>query len=424
MPKAYALIDCNNFYVSCEQVFNPKLRNKAVVVLSNNDGCVISRSQEAKSIGIEMGQPIFKCKDIVDKYNIQVLSSNFCLYGDMSNRVMTAISDLCSDVEIYSIDEAFIIFNYDKNLNINNYLTNIRNIVFKWTGIPVSIGSGITKTLAKTANRIAKKNNKLNGVFNLIINDLEIEKYLEEINVSDIWGIGYSFSKLLSKHNIYNAKQLRNLPDSWIRAHLKTPGLKTIHELRGIPCIEIDEVIKPRKTIITSRTFGKDVESIIELNEAVSSFVTNASEKLRKQKSVASCVHTYIMSNPFKDCERYYNSTIVYPTLPTANTLELINCSLAGLKKIYKDKIKYKKAGIMLSGIIPGIDAKTSLFFDPYSESKDESLMKVMDKINTIYGRDMIYPLSNGIKHSWGMRQLRKSQRYTTKFEELLTIKI
>jgi len=424
MPRAFALIDRNNFYVSCEQVFNPKLRNRAVVVLSNNDGCVISRSQEAKSIGIEMGQPIFKCKEIVDKYKIQVLSSNFCLYGDMSNRVMSVISNLCPDFEIYSIDEAFIVFQYDRNFDIDFYLSGIRKTIYRWTGIPVSIGSGTTKTLAKAANKIAKRKRELNGVFNLITNDTEIDKYLKEINVSDIWGIGYSFSKLLKKHNINNAKELKNIPDSWIREHLKTPGLKTIHELRGIPCIIIEEANKPKKNIITSRTFGKDVESLNELNEAISSFVTNAAEKLRRQRSVASFVYIYIMSNPFKECERYYNSIVAYPSIPTANSLELIKYSLIGLNKIYKNKIKYKKAGIMLSGIIPELDAKSNLFSEPYPDSRDEGLMKVMDKINTIYGRDMIYPLSNGIKNSWGMRQLRKSPRYTTKFEELLTIKI
>jgi DNA polymerase V len=423
MIKAFALVDCNNFYVSCEQVFKPKLRDKAVVVLSNNDGCVISRSDKAKEIGIQMGQPIFKCKDMVKKYNIQVLSSNFSLYGDISNRVMSTLSQICSDIEIYSIDEAFILFNYENTFSIESYLKRIRDTVYKWTGIPVSIGSGTTKTLAKAANKIAKRNKELKGILNLIENP-DLENYLEQINVSDIWGIGRSFDKLLNKHKIFNAKQLRDLSDSWVREHLKTPGLKTIHELRGIPCIELDEVIKPKKSIITSRTFGSDVENLKELKEAISSFITNASDKLRQQNSVASCIHIYITSNPFKDVEKYYNSTIIYVNNPTANTLELIKYALIGLEKIYKDKIIYKKAGIMLSGIMPDIDAKSSLFFDTYPDSKEEKLMNVMDKINIKYGRNTIYPLSNGIEHNWKMRQLRKSQRYTTQLDELLTIKL
>lgn len=423
MSKAFALIDCNNFYVSCEQAFNPKLINKPVVVLSNNDGCVISRSQEAKDIGIKLGQPIFKYKDIVSKFNIQVLSSNYTLYGDISNRIMTIFSQICPNIEIYSIDEAFILFNYYKTFSIDDYFKKIRDTIYKWTSIPVSIGSGITKTLAKVANKIAKRNKELKGIFNLVDNP-ELDKYLESIDVSDVWGIGRSFAKLLNTNGIYNAKQLSNVSDTWAKKYLKTPGLKTVLELRGISCIELDNVVKPKKSIITSRTFGNDIESLEEMSEAISTFITNAVDKLRKQNSVASIVHIFIKSNPFKEGEKYYNSTTVYPTTPTANTLELIKCALIGLKKIYKDKVKYKRAGIMLSGLMKNMDAKSSLFSKAYPDSEEQKLMNVIDKINTKYGRNTIYPLSNGIKHKWKMKQLKKSQRYTTKLDELLTISI
>jgi DNA polymerase V len=423
MNKIFGLVDCNNFYVSCEQAFNPKLSNKPVVVLSNNDGCVISRSQEAKDLGITLGQPIFKCMDMVEKYNIQVLSSNFSLYGDISNRIMSTLSQICPDIEIYSIDEAFILLDSNQASNLEDYLKIIRDTIYKWTGIPVSIGAATTKTLAKVANKIAKRNKDLKGIFNLV-DKPNLEEYLETIDVSDIWGIGRSFVKLLNKHGVYNAKQLSTVNDSWAKKYLKTPGLKTVLELRGIPCIELNDVVQPKKSIITSRTFGNDICNIQEMTEAISTFTTNAADKLRKQNSVASCVQVFVMSNPFKDGEKYFNSTIIPTKIPTANTLDLIRYALIGLKKIYKDKIKYKKAGVMLSEIIQNEGAKSSLFDDVYPESKDEKLMNVIDNINLRYGRNTLYPLSNGIEHNWKMKQLRKSQRYTTNLNELLTINI
>lgn len=423
MSKIVALIDCNNFYVSCEQVFDPKLLNKPVVVLSNNDGCVISRSKEAKEAGIEMGAPIFKCNEIVKKYDVRILSANFSLYGDMSNRIMNTITYLCPEIEVYSIDEAFVEFDSKNMENVEEYIKYIKETIKKWTGIPVSIGASTTKTLAKLTNKIAKKNKEFNGVFSLL-GDKNLDEYLEKIEVSDVWGIGRSSTKLLNENNIYNAKQLSKLPYSWAKKYLKTPGLKTVLELKGIPCIKVEEVVKPKKSIITSRSFGKDIKNIEEMKEAISSFITIATEKLRKQKSIASLINVFVISNPFKEGLKYFNSNTVYLPSATADTFELIKHSLRGLEKIYKENVNYKKAGIMLAGIIPETNVNSTLFHKDYIKGKEEEFIKAMDIINIRYGRNTLFPASNGIEHNWKMKQLKKSKCYTTQWDELPIVKI
>ncbi|MDI6860702.1 MAG: Y-family DNA polymerase [Caldisericia bacterium] len=420
--KVFALVDCDNFYVSCERVFNPKLKGKPVVVLSNNDGCVISRSDEVKEIGIPMGAPIFQYENLVKKYKIELLSSNFTLYGDMSRRVMETIKTMCPDIEIYSIDEAFLSFDRFKYHNINEYIKKIRERVLKWTGIPISIGVGETKTLAKIATKIAKKDKSLGGIFNLLERS-DVDEFLKKIEIRDVWGIGPSFEEFLKKNEIITAYDFKYLPYEWVKKHLKTLGLRILLELNGIPCIEMEFEEKPKKSISTSRSFGKDLTDFKDLKEAISSFITIAAEKLRKEKQLASIVTVFLMSNPFKETEKYFKTSSFYFPRPTANTSEIIEGGINELKKIYKSGILYKKAGVILQGLIPE-EESLFFFFDPiYKGSREEMLMKTIDTINKKFGRDTIKPLSNGINKPYMMRQLRRSKNYTTRWDEIPIVK-
>lgn len=420
--RVFALVDCDNFYVSCERVFNPKLKGKPVVVLSNNDGCVISRSDEVKELGIPMGAPIFQYEDFVKKYKIELLSSNFTLYGDMSRRVMETIKTMCPDIEIYSIDEAFLSFDRFKYHNIDDYIKKIREKVLKWTGIPISIGVGETKTLAKIATKIAKKDKSLKGTFNLL-DRKDIDEFLKKIEIRDVWGIGTRFEEFLKKNDVITAYDFKYLPYDWVKKHLKTFGLRILLELNGIPCIEMEFEEKPKKSISTSRSFGKDLTDFKDLKEAISSFITIAAEKLRKGKQLATIITVYLMSNPFKDTEKYFKTSSYYFPRPTANTSEIIEAGINELKKIYKSGILYKKAGVILQGLIPEEEG-LFFFFDPiYKGSREEILMKTIDLINKKFGRETIKPLSNGIDKPYMMRQLKRSKNYTTRWDEILIVK-
>lgn len=420
--KVFALVDCDNFYVSCERVFNPKLKGKPVVVLSNNDGCVISRSDEVKELGIPMGAPIFQYEDLVKKYKIELISSNFTLYGDMSRRVMETIKTLCPDIEIYSIDEAFLSFDRFKYHNIDEYIKKIRDRVLKWIGIPISIGVGETKTLAKIATRIAKKDKSLKGTFNLL-DRKDIDDFLKKIEIRDVWGIGARFEEFLKKNDVITAYDYKYLPYNWVKKHLKTFGLRILLELNGIPCIEMEFDEKPKKSISTSRSFGKDLTNFKDLKEAISSFITIAAEKLRKERQIASIVTVYLMSNPFKEEEKYFKTSSYYFPRPTANTIEIIEAGIEELKKIYKTGILYKKAGVILQGLIPEDEGQFFFFDSIYKGSKEEILMKTIDAINKKFGRETIKPLSNGINKPYMMRQLKRSKNYTTRWDEIPIVK-
>jgi len=420
--RVFALVDCDNFYVSCERVFNPKLKNKPVVVLSNNDGCVISRSNEVKEIGIPMGAPIFQYEDIVKKYKIELLSSNFTLYGDMSRRVMETLKTLCPDIEIYSIDEAFLSFDRFKYHNIDEYIRKIRERVLKWTGIPISIGVGETKTLAKIATKIAKKDKSLGGTFNLL-DRKDKDEYLKKIEIRDVWGIGARYEEFLKKNDVISAYDFKYLPYDWVKKHLKTFGLRILLELNGIPCIEMEFEEKPRKSISTSRSFGKDLTEFKDLKESISTFITIASEKLRKNHQLASILTVFIMSNPFKGGEKYFKSSSYYFPRPTANTIEMIEAGVEELRKIYKNGILYKKAGVILQGLIPEEEGQFFFFDSLYKGSREEILMKIIDNINKKFGRETIKPLSNGIKKPFQMRQLYRSKNYTTRWEDIPIVK-
>jgi len=422
MNKVFALVDCNSFYVSCERVFHPAFKNKPVVVLSNNDGCAISRSQEAKDVGIAMGAPIFKCEQLVKQHDVKVFSANFVLYGDMSGRVMSTLATFTPNLEIYSIDEAFLSLEGFENLGYLSYGRKIRSAVRERTGIPVSVGIAPTKTLAKVANHIAKDNPRMGGVF-CFIDEKDIDQWLEKTPVREIWGIGHEKALFLSRHGITNALQLKKAPDDWIKKHLTIMTLRTVHELRGTPSITFEEIQPNKKAIVTSRTFGYEVSALSEMEEAISAYISKAAEKVRLQGSVAGHIQVFIETNPFKG-SYYRNSASVDITPPTAYTPQLVEIAKRLLAKIYKEGYRYKSCGVMLTNFSDQTKVQQDLFAPVYSDSPNQRLMKVMDGYNRTANSGQLFFAAEGAGKPWFMKQSRKSKRFTTRWDELLEINI
>ncbi|HHO76590.1 MAG TPA: Y-family DNA polymerase [Deltaproteobacteria bacterium] len=419
MQKLFALVDCNNFYVSCERVFNPSLAGKPVVVLSNNDGCVIARSNEAKDAGIQMGQPIFQCRDLVSKHNVRVFSSNYCLYGDISGRVMDILSHFTPEMEIYSIDEAFLCMDGISG-DPADYAHDIRHIVKKWVGVPVSVGIGPSKTLAKAAAVVAKKVSRHEGVFDITACAQDI---LSVMDVADIWGIGRQYSRFLRQHGIETALDLRDADDTWIRKNLKTPGLRTVMELRGISCIPLEQSQAPKKTIVCSRSFGRKVTDLDELKEAASAYVSRAAEKLRAQKSAASFIEVTLTEFPFNQGAPATHIASMDIPVATSYTPELISYAKALLERVYKKGPVYRKAGIMLSGIVPRGRVQASLFHPCHEGPREHVLMETVDAINARWGTGTIVCAASGSNRPWWMRQAHRSPRFTTSWKELPLVK-
>jgi DNA polymerase V len=421
--KIFALVDCNNFYVSCERVFNPKLNNVPVIVLSNNDGCVVARSEEAKKLGITMGIPYFKIENIVKANSVKVFSSNYALYADMSERVLNTLAAFTPNIEPYSIDEAFLNLG---NLGINDltaYGKNIRKCIFKDTGIPVSVGIATTKTLAKIANEYVKHNLKLSGVFD-ITTFPKMDRLLDHVPVYDVWGIGGAFGKMLMGKGILTAKNFRDASESFVKSNMGVMGLRTQYELQGISAVDLEEVIGPKREIISSRSFGKYVTDITELEEAVSQYTIRAAEKLRRQRSICSIVYVTLQTNHHKLTDLQHAETrSITLAEPTNYTPELIRHTEYLLRKAYKKGFNYIKAGVMLSGILPEDSMQLSVFKSG-NRIKQSSAMKVMDSINNIWGRDTLKIASSGIMQKWAMKRQHISQRYTTKWDELLSVRV
>ena len=423
MADIFALVDCNNFYASCERVFAPRLRKRPVVVLSNNDGCVVARSNEAKALGIPMGTPVFKCRKVIEKNHVAVFSSNYTLYGDMSARVMETLHRFTPDVEVYSIDEAFVNLQGLSRYAPEKIGRRIRRTVPQWTGIPVSIGIGRTRTLAKVANRFAKKDPALNGVMD-ISDHHDISALLKKTAVEDIWGIGRQYSRVLNNHGIRTAHQLSQAADRWIRRHLHVTGLRTVMELRGISCIPMEEAPPPKKAICSSRSFGKPVTSLCELREAASSYVARAALKMRNQDSMASCVQVYLTTNVFSKKDPIYTNGITIPLArPTAHTPELAACALKGLERIFRAGYQYKKVWILLTGFVPVSEFQPELFTPSYPNSRHHGLMKTMDHINRRMGTDTLYFAGAGRAREWRMKRARLSAGFTTDWNEIPTVK-
>lgn len=408
-----ALVDCDSFYVACERVFNPKWEKRPVVVLSNNDGCVIARSREAKELGIPMGCPFFECKQLALRHGVIICSSNYCLYGDMSARVMATLEAHSAEIQIYSIDEAFLSFDFNHPIE---EAKKLRKIVKMHTGIPVSIGIAETKTLTKVASRIAKKNYKEEGVF--LIDEANRVDILSQFPIEDIWGIGHQYAKKLDCLGIKYAIDLANKSDPWIRKNMTVVGLRTAYELRGQPCFSLDDEPPPKKSITSSRSFGAPVKTLEELCEATAYYVSNAAEKLRSQKSFASAMYLFLDYHPFRSGGDH--AKIIFPE-PTNYTPQLIKYSNEAIQKVYKKGFMYRKSGVILDGLIQEEGFQFDLFYKGNFE-KQKKVMEIMDSMNQ--KKEMVWLAAEGVKKPWLMKCNLKSKKYTTSWSELLKIRI
>ncbi|WP_321403321.1 Y-family DNA polymerase [Maridesulfovibrio sp.] len=418
--RIFGLVDCNNFYVSCERLFRPEIRNSPVVVLSNNDGCVIARSQEAKAIGIPMGAPAYKYNNFFLHNSVQVFSSNYALYGDLSQRVTATLATITPDLEVYSIDESFLELPPCMLKELPSIGQEIRARIFKWTGIPVSVGFGSTKTLAKAASRFAKRYPPAEGIFSLCGRN-DMDRLLEKIPVTDIWGIGRRHGKRLIARGVSTARAFRDLPNLWLKKNMSVTGLHTALELRGTPCFELDNSPQPKKTISSSRSFGCPVSTLTDLEESVAAYVARAAEKLREQQSLTGGVMVYLTTNRFNNLPQYSNSATRLLPIATDYTPELINAATRCIRSIYKEGYRYKKTGVILLDLCGKYNRQCNLLELERTDNpgKKERVMKLLDSANIRFGRQTLSYASEGIKQPWQMNRKFKSPAYTTCWDEL-----
>ncbi|MDP3436029.1 MAG: Y-family DNA polymerase [Bacteroidales bacterium] len=418
----YGLADCNNFYVSCERVFNPSLCGKPVIVLSNNDGCVISRSQEAKQLGIKMGEPLFRIKKLIKKERVYLFSSNFALYGDISWRIMERLRQMVPAIEVYSIDEAFIDFRGISDEVATSLARNITSILLRDVGIPVSIGLSTTKTLAKVAARLCKRYPKLNNCC-VMNKDSDIEKVLSKFPVEDVWGVGRRYSKMLNSEGVYTAKKFIECNPLWVREKMSIVGLRTWKELNGEPSIGFEENLNDKQQICTSRSFSSDLYDHEKVIMAIAKFASSGAEKLRKQGGVTSQLHIFILTNPFKEgVKEDYRSIVVPLSYPTDSTFEIVKASCSAALSILKSGYGYKKAGVIITDITKKNETTGSLFCEK-DLGKESDLMRSLDEINLKYGRDTLVTAAQGVdKIQYNMNNL--SRRYTTFWEDIIKVKI
>jgi DNA polymerase V len=412
MPPIFALVDCNNFYASCERVFNPKLNSQPIVVLSNNDGCVVARSNEAKALGIRMGVPEFQIRPLLRAHHVQVFSSNYTLYGDMSQRVMETLEQFCPDLEIYSIDEAFLSLSGFASRNLTEYGRTIRATVKQWTGIPVSVGIAETKTLAKIANRVAKRTPDTSGVFNLFA-CLDRDALLSSVAVEDVWGIGPNHARVLNQHGITTALQLREIDDTWIRKRMGVVRLRRVMELRGVSCLDLEQCPPTKQSLTCSRAFGTCIHTLAEMEEAVSVYTSRVAEKLRRGRLAATVLTVCLTTNEFKEGAQYSNALTLKLPIVTDSTSELIGCALQGIRVIYRDGYLYKRAGVILTGLVPVSQTQTDLF-DTHDRKKSKRLTTALDAVNDRWGAGTLQYASSGITKAWKTQFHRRSPAYTT----------
>ena len=413
-----ALVDGNNFYVSCERVFNPKLENRPVVVLSNNDGCAVARSNEVKALGVRMGTPWFQMKDLAREHGIIALSSNYALYADMSNRMMAVLAQYSPDQEIYSIDECFLGLDGFGHVDLVEYGNAIRMRVRQWVGIPVCIGIAKTKTLAKLANHSAKKELAGNdGVCDFTrMGAAELSRLFSCINVSEVWGVGRQLTRNLGDMNIHTVEDLRLADVRSLRDRFSVVLERTVAELNGVACIELGHDMANKQQIMSSRSFGQSVYDLTSLSEAVASYIATAAEKLRAQGSLASMVQVFIRTNPHKDAPQYQQGLTIPLPDATDDTLRLTRAALRGLKQIYRPGFAYQKAGVSLLNLTNAATAQLNLF----APARDNiRLMQVMDRINATWGRGTLRSAAEGVRRTWNMKQQRMSQKYTTCWSQL-----
>lgn len=420
--RSIALIDVNNFYVSCERVFNPKLVGKPVVVLSNNDGCAVARSNEVKALGVPMGAPWFKLKDLAQQHGIIAYSSNYALYADMSNRVMSILRQFSPDQEVYSIDECFLDLTGFQRRDLVAYGQAIRQRILQWTGLPVCVGIASTKTLAKLANHCAKKRPIFNSVCNFNQMDQpQLDQLFAEIDVGEIWGVGGKIAPKLHQMGFKSVLDLKRADPEILRQNFSVVMEKTIRELNGVVCIELEEMVPPKKQIMSSRSFGVPVLDIESLGESISLYTSRAAVKLRRQHSFAGSIYVYVRTSPFKEQDPQYSNGITIPLpTPTDDTTKLVSIALWGLKQIYRPGYRYAKAGIMLGELVPASAIQTDLFSTMQPNAKSERLMQAMDLINRKMGKETLKVASEGFKRPWKMKQEHKSPSYTTCWEDIL----
>jgi len=416
----FALVDCNNFFASCERVFRPELNNQPIVVLSNNDGCVIARSNEAKALGIPMGAPEFKYRKQMQAQGITIFSSNYPLYSDFSARVMSVLDKLSPKLEIYSIDEAFADMQGFNQIDLHQHSLNIRQTVHQWTGIPVSIGIANTKTLAKIANHVAKKTPRANGVF-IFKSQAQIDSVLKKIAVRDIWGIGRKWSSSLNSKGITSAYQLAQADEGWVRRHYSVVLQRTVQELKGQSCIALEEM-PDKKQLLISRSFKECITSYTHLRALIAGYISRASEKLRKQGSVAGNIRVFIQTSRFDQQTHYNNSLNIKLNQYTADTSTLIKAGLYALERIYKAGYHYQRAGILLLDLVPDHLQQLNLFQNEHYNQNARQRMQLLDHINAKFGRQTIRFAAEN-KQRWAMNQNHLSPAYTTQWGELLTVK-
>jgi DNA polymerase V len=425
----YAIVDCNSFYCSCERLFRPELDNKPVVVLSNNDGCIISRSDEARSLGVAMTGPYFESKPLIEKYGIATFSSNYNLYGDLSWRVMETLRMLVppGHVEVYSVDEAFLNLSHINRDDLDSFCLHIKEVVEQWTGIKVSIGAAPTKVLSKLANRLAKKNKAATNCVMVLGTGRQIEEALKKTKVSDIWGVGYRYAEKLERYNIHTAYQLSRQPLAWAHTFLGgVTGLRLVRELKGVESIQMLDELENKKMIATTRMFGSPVNALSAIKEAVATYTSRAAEKLRRQQGAASIISVFVVPKEQSHHNDFRRGDTIshYTSLPVATSVthELIKPALALTERLYRSNTYYKKAGVMLSGIVPDASIQGNLFAPP-AQTRDRLLMTMIDNVNFAMRNDILKFASSGTSRDWKMRQELRSPRYTTRWEELYEVK-
>ncbi|MDX1917941.1 MAG: DUF4113 domain-containing protein [Candidatus Caenarcaniphilales bacterium] len=406
--KLFALVDCNNFFVSCERAVNPALEGKPVVVLSNNDGCIVSRSAEAKALLIPMGAPFYKYKDLMMRHKVQVFSSNYRLYGDFSQRVMSILKQEVENIAVYSIDEAFLELSGSSLEELLTEARRLRKLIRQWTGIPVSVGLGATKTLAKLAGEVAKKEFSASGGVHALVSEADRD-HAFRLPVGEIWGIGRLYASKLDGLGVYTVADLLRRPDSWIRRHLKIMGLRTTQELKGIPCFGLSEEPDLSKSIISSRSFGRPVTELHELEEAVATYTARAAEKLRQKRMLANYLHVYITTNRFRQSDpQYHNHRMVAFPTPTDYTPALISFAKKTLREIYREGFRYKKAGIMLTGLIENDQRQVNILMPP-PDPREDKIMEVLDRLNGRFHRQAIRFLAMGTETPWKGKSEKRS---------------
>jgi DNA polymerase V len=414
---AVALVDCNSFYASCEQLFNPRAWGRPVVVLSNNDGNIVARSKEAKELGIEMGIPVYQIRKQLEKMGVFVFSSNYTLYADMSDRVKSVLKEFSPEVEAYSIDECFLNLSGFQSKDLDTYCREIKTTVEQWTGIPVSIGAGETKSLAKIANKIAKKSPKAGGVLNLVGSPY-IDQALDRVPIGDVWGVGGAYEAFFRENGITTALGYKKAPQAFIRQRMGVIGVRILKELNGTSCLPLELVPPKKKMIGSNKGFGILTESKEDLKEAITAYVTRTAEKARQENQAVKIMSVWVSTDPFRNDPQYSESIIVELPVATNYTPTLVMLASKAIERLYKKGYRYKRVGVLFQELVPADQVQQNLFWSNDAIG-EKALMTVVDQINGQWGAGTIRLAQEGFSHHWGTKFQFKSPCYTTRWNEL-----